>query len=235
MSEPAARPLKVKRQTTAKRGCEPGENEDSSAENVSQGRFSVSDGASTAARSEVWSRLLTSTFVRGDDPLDRDVLAELRRAWWTSVFDEDLTWFAREKLSQGSAATFLGLWIDGDRYEVTAVGDSCLFHISDQELVLAAPLDDWTQFSRFPNLVSTDPPTAHPPVTIADFAWPEHKVAVFCDGWQHHHTPEQQAEDKANATPCGPMAGRSCPSGAAKSFETFTPASPRFMQAASRI
>lgn len=34
------------------------------------------------------------------------------------------------------------------------------------------------------------------PVTIADFAWPDHKVAVFCDGWKHHHTPEQQAEDK---------------------------------------
>lgn len=34
------------------------------------------------------------------------------------------------------------------------------------------------------------------PVTIADFAWPEYKVAVFCDGWKHHHTPEQQAEDK---------------------------------------
>lgn len=35
------------------------------------------------------------------------------------------------------------------------------------------------------------------PVTIADFAWPERKVAVFCDGWQHHHTPERQASDKA--------------------------------------
>nr|WP_275106916.1 DUF559 domain-containing protein [Nocardia terpenica] len=32
---------------------------------------------------------------------------------------------------------------------------------------------------------------------MTDFAWPEHKVAVFCDDWQHHHTPEQQAEDKA--------------------------------------
>ncbi|NGM14212.1 DEAD/DEAH box helicase [Verrucosispora sioxanthis] len=35
------------------------------------------------------------------------------------------------------------------------------------------------------------------PVTIADFAWPERKVTVFCDGWQHHHTPERQASDKA--------------------------------------
>jgi len=35
------------------------------------------------------------------------------------------------------------------------------------------------------------------PIAIADFAWPEHKLAIFCDGWQHHHTPERQAEDRA--------------------------------------
>ena len=34
------------------------------------------------------------------------------------------------------------------------------------------------------------------PVTIADFAWPDHKLAVFCDGWQHHHSPERQGTDK---------------------------------------
>ncbi|QSB14603.1 DUF559 domain-containing protein [Natronosporangium hydrolyticum] len=45
------------------------------------------------------------------------------------------------------------------------------------------------------SLVGTDGTTR--PVTIADFAWPEHKVAVFCDGWQHHHYPERQASDKA--------------------------------------
>ena len=35
------------------------------------------------------------------------------------------------------------------------------------------------------------------PVTIIDFAWPEQKVAVFCDGWENHHTPERRAADKA--------------------------------------
>jgi hypothetical protein len=35
------------------------------------------------------------------------------------------------------------------------------------------------------------------PVTIIDFAWPDRKVAVFCDGWENHHTPERQAADKA--------------------------------------
>ncbi|MGW4891007.1 DEAD/DEAH box helicase [Kitasatospora sp. NPDC004240] len=34
------------------------------------------------------------------------------------------------------------------------------------------------------------------PVTVADFAWPEHRLAVFCDGWEHHHTPERRAADK---------------------------------------
>jgi hypothetical protein len=34
------------------------------------------------------------------------------------------------------------------------------------------------------------------PVTVADFAWPDRKLAVFCDGWKHHHTAERQASDK---------------------------------------
>ena len=40
-------------------------------------------------------------------------------------------------------------------------------------------------------------PTGSPrPVTIIDFAWPERKVAVFCDGWENHHTTERRAADK---------------------------------------
>ena len=35
------------------------------------------------------------------------------------------------------------------------------------------------------------------PVTIIDFAWPDQKVAVFCDGWENHHTAERRASDKA--------------------------------------
>ncbi|MEU8202922.1 DEAD/DEAH box helicase [Streptosporangium sp. NPDC049046] len=35
------------------------------------------------------------------------------------------------------------------------------------------------------------------PVTVADFAWPDQRVAVFCDGWKHHHSPERQAADRA--------------------------------------
>lgn len=133
----------------------PDENEDSVAEHRHAGRFAISDGASTSARSEVWSRLLTDTFASGADPLDPHLLAELRQRWWKLVFDQSLAWYAQAKLARGSAATFVGLHILDGTYHVTAVGDSCVFHVRKDELILAAPLDRWNQFSRFPALVST--------------------------------------------------------------------------------
>ena len=34
------------------------------------------------------------------------------------------------------------------------------------------------------------------PRVVPDFAWPEQKIAVFCDGWQHHSSPEQRSQDE---------------------------------------
>lgn len=119
------------------------------------GLVAISDGASTAARPEVWSRLLTESYTAGADPLTPEVLAELRQRWHAAVRDDALPWYAVAKLAEGSAATFLGLRVDGDRYAATGVGDSCLFHLSGERLVSVGPLEDWTQFSRFPALIST--------------------------------------------------------------------------------
>jgi hypothetical protein len=149
--------LRVAVRTTAKRGSEPHENEDSAAENIDAGRFAVSDGAATTARAEVWSRLLTDAFVNGADPLADETLTTLRQTWQELVRGSDLPWYAREKLTHGSAATFLGVRVDGRAYHATAVGDSCLFHLAGKDLVLVAPLTDWTEFSRFPELVHTTP------------------------------------------------------------------------------
>ncbi len=38
------------------------------------------------------------------------------------------------------------------------------------------------------------------PGTLADFAWPDRRVAVFCDGWEHHSTPDQRAADTEKRT-----------------------------------
>ncbi|ANN15062.1 hypothetical protein SD37_04890 [Amycolatopsis orientalis] len=158
----AVRPLRVAVRTTAKQDRGPCENEDSAAADINAGRFALSDGASAAARAEVWSQLLTEAFVSGGDPLKSSTLSALRRSWRERVCAPDLAWYAREKLAQGSAATFLGVRVETSGYTITAVGDSCLFHVSERELVLVAPLTDSREFTRFPDLVHTSPDTPVP-------------------------------------------------------------------------
>jgi hypothetical protein len=107
------RPLSVVTRTVPKRDRAPHENEDSVAGDTGQGRFAIADGASTSARPEVWSGLLASTFVNGDNPLAPEVLARLRADWWQQVYRPSLPWFAQEKLSRGGDATFVGLHVVG--------------------------------------------------------------------------------------------------------------------------
>jgi hypothetical protein len=165
-TNPSGRSLRVTVRTTAKRDKGPDEkNEDSAAGNIDAGRFAVSDGASMAARSDIWSRLLTEAFVHGNDPLADDTRTTLRQCWWERAYKPGLRWHARDKLARGSAATFLGLRVAENTYHLTAVGDSCLFHLAGKDLVLVAPLTDWTDFSRFPELVHTTP------VVPADHVW----------------------------------------------------------------
>lgn len=143
--------------TVPKSGNGAAENEDAVQVSPSAGRFAVSDGASSSARSDVWSTILTEVFVtEAVDPLAPDVLPRLRRRWWDSVNGGALPWYAQEKLLQGASATFAGLVVGEDWYEVQALGDSCFFHLRGGELLLAGPLERSSEFSRFPELVTTN-------------------------------------------------------------------------------
>ncbi|HEX5404133.1 MAG TPA: hypothetical protein VFX16_17740 [Pseudonocardiaceae bacterium] len=124
---------------------------------VRTGRFAVADGASTSARSEMWSQLLVDAYVQGSNPFAADVLAQLRRRWRELVMSPDLPWFALRKIEEGSAAAFLGVTIDPDQraFHAIMVGDCCLFHIRRGQLLSASPLDRSDQFSRFPELLSS--------------------------------------------------------------------------------
>lgn len=159
-------PLDVVIRTVPKRENTPEENEDSAAGNAERGRFAVADGASTTARSEVWSAMLTESFVNGEEPLAHDVLNRLRGDWWDRVEEPGLAWHAKAKLMGGSAATFLGVAVEYDRYAMTSVGDSCMFHLSEQKLLSAAPLTEWSAFSRFPEAVHTRSDAAVSPDAI---------------------------------------------------------------------
>lgn len=154
--------------TVPKYGRDQWENEDSFDGNRRSGRYAVSDGASTAARSEVWSRILTEAFVRERvDPLCTEGLGALRDRWWKQVDSGSLPWFAQTKLLEGSAATFLGVAFADGRYRAEALGDSCLFHMREGKLLTVGPLVRSEQFTRTPPLVYT-----HPSIELAqDDVW----------------------------------------------------------------
>ncbi|WP_134665265.1 MULTISPECIES: hypothetical protein [unclassified Amycolatopsis] len=148
--------------SVAKQGKDDTENEDFAATNLTTRRFAVVDGASDAARPEVWSRLLAQSYVNDELDLTRvAVLDELGKRWHQEVFSADLPWFARQKLSHGSAATFAGLALNGSAFDGEAVGDCCLFQLRDEAIILVFPLDDPAQFTNFPDVLRTHPPAGH--------------------------------------------------------------------------
>ncbi|MFI6227929.1 protein phosphatase 2C domain-containing protein [Micromonospora echinospora] len=157
-----------------KLGREPAENEDSVTTDPGAGRFAVADGASTSARSEIWSRLLVEAFVsEQSDPFDPPTLAQLRGRWSVLVNDPTLPWYAQAKLQHGAAATFLGLSLDpvSVSYRAVAMGDSCLFHLRGTGIVQVGPIDQADGFGRFPELLSTRPdvPVRKPTVLVGEY------------------------------------------------------------------
>ncbi|WP_153804406.1 hypothetical protein [Nocardia sp. SYP-A9097] len=143
--------------TRRKAGRESDENDDRAIVG-SRPRFALADGAFTTARPEVWAEILAWAFVvDGLDVLDLDVLEELRADWARRVHDEQLPWYALAKLQSGGAAAFVGVDVDvvGHRYQVVAVGDSCLLHLRAGRVIAAGPLDHPSQFGSRPPLIST--------------------------------------------------------------------------------
>ncbi len=140
----------------AKAGRDPGENDDRAAAGVR--RFAVADGAFTSARAEVWAEILVRAFVGEHlDPFEPAVLAQLRAQWQHEVEQPNLPWYAVAKLQLGGAATFVGLELDDDgwRYRCCAIGDACLLHLREGQLLVAGPLERCEQFGRDPALITT--------------------------------------------------------------------------------
>jgi hypothetical protein len=77
-----------------------------------------------------------------------------------------LPWYAEEKLRSGAFSSLLGLTIRCNSsaenivavtWEAMAIGDSCLFQVSNDNLVAAFPLDHSDDFNSRPILLSTNP------------------------------------------------------------------------------
>jgi hypothetical protein len=142
-----------------RRGHTDDECEDAAAIHLPQARFAVADGASESAQSGLWARLLVETFVYGDpQPPWPGWLVPLQRQWADSVRLRDtqtLPWFLEGRYRDGAFATLLGLTLDGPRWHALAVGDSCVFQVRNNQLLLAFPLTHSSQFDNTPWLIGS--------------------------------------------------------------------------------
>ena len=143
--------------------------EDAFAVQPDAGRFAVADGATESSFAEIWARLLVERFVASDDadlvPWDAQWIEGSRKAWLSEVrellageFGEsELPWYVENSFRSGALATFLGLVISTGEEEyhwrATAVGDTCLFHTRDGQLLHHMPIERTDQFNSTPQLL----------------------------------------------------------------------------------
>ena len=153
---------------TSKKGCSQSEYEDACyPESGFRGEFrtyrcAVADGATESAFSREWAQLLVRSF--GEH---RFRLKAQQRSWRDLVDQHPLPWYLERKVTQGAHAAFIGLSLhdqiargsEGElgkgTWRAFAVGDSCLFHVRDGELLKAWPLSKSKEFGNNPFLLST--------------------------------------------------------------------------------
>ena len=133
-------------------------------------RIAVSDGATETSFSREWASMLVDYYTGGADSrprLMRDI-AHPRQTWTDCVTKRPLPWYAEQKRQMGAFATLLGLRITVGRratsqtshhrtghvwWRGTAIGDTCLFVIRNDQLRRAWPVADSTRFGCRPSLL----------------------------------------------------------------------------------
>ncbi|MHC4077628.1 MAG: PP2C family serine/threonine-protein phosphatase [Planctomycetota bacterium] len=127
---------------------------------VGRFRCAVADGASESAFAREWAQLLVRNFGRGRFHLDY-----LQRLWKKLVQKRKLPWYLQAKVAKGAHAALVGLSIgDGEArgWRALAIGDSCLFHVRDQKLLVVGPVARSADFDNSPFLLSTKCPAPIP-------------------------------------------------------------------------
>ncbi|HEY5314878.1 MAG TPA: protein phosphatase 2C domain-containing protein [Pirellulales bacterium] len=138
-------------------------NQDAFAVDGQRGLAAIADGVSASLFSGRWAKMLVEAGVQNPPRWEQAAdgaawsawLAPLRQQWAASIDSQALAWHQRPKLRTGALSTLL--WIElagGDgpdlNLECRAVGDSCLFHVRQGELLRAFPLAASREFTDSP-------------------------------------------------------------------------------------
>ncbi|HYW89724.1 MAG TPA: protein phosphatase 2C domain-containing protein [Chloroflexota bacterium] len=141
-----------------KAGCSQAEYEDAIAWSSRGRRFAVADGASASAFARLWAQLLVRAYVGGHlqaESLETD-LAPIQTQWASHVDQRPLAWYAQEQARRGAFAALAGLALHDDAsWSALAVGDSCVFHVRNDDLLTAFPLSDTRAFDNRPLLLGS--------------------------------------------------------------------------------
>ena len=131
-------------------------NQDAAQASTKNRRFAVADGVSQTAFPGDWARLLVKQFTTA--PLEspgavEDWTEPIQRLWRQKQDSKYLPWNVRIRLSEGASSTLVGLEIhqaeDGCstiKWRTTAIGDSCLFQVHREELLVSFPMESVEEF-----------------------------------------------------------------------------------------
>ncbi|MBF0521152.1 MAG: hypothetical protein HQK92_15690 [Nitrospirae bacterium] len=141
--------------------------------------FCLSDGATESPFSKELATLLVNNFVRQphhNDNLKQALLnavIQSQTRWHDILKDKQLPWYAEQKISTGSHATFTGLRLTvlpakslkdklkrvvNIKWETVGVGDSCFFIVRNDELFKTFPVGKVEDFNNTPPLISSIEP-----------------------------------------------------------------------------
>lgn len=140
------------------------ENEDAAAVDGDGRIVAVSDGASSAFASSLWSRQLVDGFVtrNGLLPAGERVafVADCAAAWERLTRETaDASWWEDAARQKGSFAAFVGLTIDeAGAWKALAVGDCCVFVTRNDQMVRSFPIERADHFNSTPSLLTTVDP-----------------------------------------------------------------------------
>ncbi|MBF0556406.1 MAG: protein phosphatase 2C domain-containing protein [Nitrospirae bacterium] len=159
-----------------KNGNQPGDYAD--AYGFNNNTLCIADGATESIFSKEFANMLVDSFISGAAPENSGLKQAMQAAiesssakWSELLLTRTLPWYAEEKAAQGSHAAFTCVRlapIAGQpskkrlffqkiayKWEAAAVGDVCVFIVSDDCLIDAFPIDSSAEFDNSPCLISS--------------------------------------------------------------------------------
>jgi len=137
-------------------------------------RIAIADGATEALLSRQWAQLLVRAFCEqtGVSLAVEELLAVAYPAWktWRQGYlrerhakNRPIQWFEEPGLAAGAFAAFCGLELSerehsaSGEWSAIAVGDCCFFHVRGDRLVRCFPIQESSEFTNHPALISSNP------------------------------------------------------------------------------